>query len=228
MNSRNIVRLFMTTLIIGGVTAGLAGFVARWDQFAPMFSSFDLGEILSTFVWMFGVGLIFSVISQAGYFAYLTVHRFGLGIFRSASLWNAVQLVLVIFVLFDLVYLRFITFAEGEGLGSYLGLAILLLIVGLIVAYFKMKQTNKQAFIPALFFMTVVTILEWVPVLRVNDESWIYFMLLPLLVCNAYQLLILNKLIERSQRELESKRASKQKSGKQAIRKGNKQKVKTK
>jgi KinB signaling pathway activation protein len=52
--------------------------------------------------------------------------------------------------------------------------------------------------------------LEWIPVLSANDESWLYFMLFPLLVCNAYQLLVLSKLIERSQRELASKRGSKQ------------------
>lgn len=210
MNSRNIVRLFLTTLAVGGITAGIVGFIVRWDQFAPMFTSFDIGEVISTFVWLFGVGLIFSVISQAGYFAYLTIHRFGLGVFKSASLWNAVQLVLIVFVLFDLVYLRFITFGEGEGLGSYLALAVFLLLVGLITAYFKVKQTNKQAFVPAVFFMVVVTTLEWVPVLRVNNESWMYFMLFPLLACNAYQLLILNKLIERSQLELESKKARKE------------------
>lgn len=223
MNSRNIVRLFFTTLAVGGITAGIVGFIARWDQFAPMFRTFDIGEILSTFVWMFGVGLIFSVISQAGYFAYLTIHRFGLGIFKSAFLWNAIQLVLIGFVLFDLVYLRFITFGEGEGLGPYLALALFLLLVGSITAFFKVKQTNNQAFVPALFFMVVVTTVEWVPVLRVNNESWMYFMLFPLLACNAYQLLILNKLIKRSQLELESKKARKELNGA-----ANKQTLKTK
>ena len=34
-------------------------------------------------LWLFGIGLIFSLVSQMGFFAYLTVHRFGLGIFKS-------------------------------------------------------------------------------------------------------------------------------------------------
>ncbi|RFU61449.1 KinB-signaling pathway activation protein [Peribacillus glennii] len=213
MNSRNIVRLFLSTLAVGGFTAGIVGFAARWNEFAPMFTALDISEILSTFIWMFGVGLIFSVISQAGYFAYLTIHRFGLGIFKGPSLWNAVQLVLIVFVLFDLVYLRFITFGNGEGLGSYLGLAVFLLIIGSITAFIKGKQTNKQAFIPALFFMVVVTTVEWVPVLRVNNESWMLFMLFPLLACNAYQLLILNKLIAKSQQELENRKAKNKQTG---------------
>ncbi|MFJ7640746.1 KinB-signaling pathway activation protein [Peribacillus sp. NPDC097264] len=207
MNSRNLVRLFMTTLLIGGVTGGVVGFIARWSEFESYFTSLEITSILSTFVWLFGVGLIFSVISQAGFFAYLTIHRFGLGIFKSVYLWNAVQIVLIIFVLFDLVYLRYIKFESGEGLGSYISSAVVVLLIGLVTAYFKMKQTNRQAFIPALFFMVVATVLEWVPVLRTNDDGWLYFMLFPLLVCNAYQLMILNKLINQSQKELAGKKA---------------------
>jgi KinB signaling pathway activation protein len=42
--------------------------------------------------------------------------------------------------------------------------------------------------------MFVVTTIEWVPALRANEESWLYLMLIPLLICNAYQLLILHKI----------------------------------
>ncbi|KWW21612.1 MULTISPECIES: KinB-signaling pathway activation protein [Bacillaceae] len=210
MNSRNLVKLFFTTLLIGGITGGVVGFLARWGEFKPYFSSFEVSSILSTFIWLFGVGLIFSVISQAGFFAYLTIHRFGLGIFKSAYLWNAVQIVLILFVVFDLVYLRYLNFGAGEGISSYIVLALVVLAAAVVTAFFKMKQANGQSFIPALFFMVVFTVLEWLPVLNSNDEGWLYFMLFPLLVCNAYQLLVLSKLIERSQQELAGKRARKQ------------------
>lgn len=203
MNSRNWVKLFFSTLLVGGVTTGLVGFVVRWDEFEPFFSDFQLLEILSILAWLIGVGLIFSIISQMGFFAYLTVHRFGLGIFRSVKLWNQVQIFLIVLVLLDLVYLRYNAFAEkGDGVGSYIGLAILVAIPGVLVAYLKAKQTNRQAFVPALFFMVVVTILEWVPVLRVNEHSWLYLMVFPLIVCNAYQLLVLPRLTAASQRTI--------------------------
>jgi KinB signaling pathway activation protein len=196
VNSRNLVRLFFSTLILGGMTTGIVGFVVRWNEFEPFFSDFQIVEILSILAWLVGVGLIFSLISQMGFFAYLTVHRFGLGIFKSVKLWNSVQVVLIIFVLFDLVYLRFNAFSEkGDSLVPYLGLAFFIAICGLIAAYYKARQTNKEAFIPALFFMIVVTVLEWVPILRVNEESWLYLMIIPLLICNAYQLLALPKFI---------------------------------
>jgi KinB signaling pathway activation protein len=195
VNSRKWVRLFLTTLAIGGITTAIVGIIFNWTEYQKLLFRWDVVEILAVLMWHIGVGFIFSVISQAGFFAYLTVHRFGLGIFRSASLWNAVQVVLILFVLFDLVYFRYQVFAKkGESVISYILVALFLLVVGLVVAYIKSAQTNKGAFVPALFFMVVVTVIEWVPVLRINDRDWLYLMLFPLLVCNAYQLLILHKL----------------------------------
>lgn len=200
MTSRNWVKLFLTTLLIGGLTSGIVGFILRWSEFEQLLAKSDILEVISIVVWLMGMGLIFSVISQMGFFAYLTVHRFGLGIFRSASLWNKAQLVLIAFVLFDLVYFRHSFFAEkGESIIPYIFPALAILLFGLIIAWQKAKLTNKEAFIPALFFMIVVTVLEWMPAIRVNDKVWLYLMLITLLACNAYQLLMLHKLNESSE-----------------------------
>ncbi|PFB23626.1 KINB signaling pathway activation protein [Bacillus cereus] len=196
MNSRKWVRLFFTTLFLGGISTVIIGFVLEWDKYAKFFQNFDGKEILAVSFWLMGVGFIFSVISQMGFFAYLTIHRFGLGMFRSTSLWNAVQLFFIAFVLFDFVYLRSVLIANGEvSLGNNILVAGVLFVFGAIVAYIKSKETNRKAFVPALFFMVVVTILEWVPALRINDTDWLYLMVIPLLLCNAYQLLILHRLI---------------------------------
>lgn len=195
MNSRKWVRLFLTTLAIGGITTAVIGVILNWGEYEKLFSRLDVLEIAAVLMWHIGVGFIFSVISQMGFFAYLTIHRFGLGMFRSASLWNSVQVVLILFVLFDLVYFRYQVFAgKGESIVGYILVALFILVVGLAVAYVKSVQTNRGAFIPALFFMVVVTVIKWFPVLRINDKDWLYLMLLPLLICNAYQLLILHKL----------------------------------
>ncbi|PEG07335.1 KinB signaling pathway activation protein KbaA [Bacillus wiedmannii] len=196
MNSRKWVRLFFTTLFLGGISTVIIGFVLEWDKYVEFFQNFDGKEILAVSFWLMGVGFIFSVISQMGFFAYLTIHRFGLGMFRSPSLWNAVQLFFIAFVLFDFVYLRSVLIANGEvSLGNNILVAGVLFVFGAIVAYIKSKETNRKAFVPALFFMVVVTILEWVPALRINDTDWLYLMVIPLLLCNAYQLLILHRLI---------------------------------
>ena len=131
VNSRNWVRLFISTLLVGGVTTGIVGFALKWSEYKELFIAFDIIEIVSILFWLIGVGFIFSVISQMGFFAYLTVHRFGLGIFRSASIWNLAQIVLIVFVLFDLVYFRFQLFAaDGETITPYILLALYVLIVG--------------------------------------------------------------------------------------------------
>ncbi|MDP7993143.1 KinB signaling pathway activation protein KbaA [Bacillus sp. MHSD_36] len=203
MNSRKWVRLFFTTLFLGGISTVIIGFVLEWDKYAEFFQNLDGKEILAVSFWLMGVGFIFSVISQMGFFAYLTIHRFGLGMFRSPSLWNTVQLFFIAFVLFDFVYLRSVLIANGEvSLGNNILVAGVLFVFGAIVAYIKSKETNKKAFVPALFFMVVVTILEWVPALRINDTDWLYLMVIPLLLCNAYQLLILHRLIGKTSKSV--------------------------
>jgi len=215
VTSRNWVKLFINTCLIGGLTTAIVGLIVRWNEFQPIFADIKVVEILSVLVWLIVMGFLFSVISQMGFFAYLTVHRFGLGIFKSVSLWNGVQAVLTIFVLFDLVYLRYQSFAKsGDSILPYIGVAAFLLAVGLLVAWIKAKETNKEAFIPALFFMIVVTVIEWVPVLRVNEHSWFYLMLFALLVCNAYQILILHKLNAQSDRRREELAANPKAGGK--------------
>ena len=199
MTSRNWVYLFFTTLIIGAVSTIFVGFAVEWSKYSVFFTTFNIVEILSIAIWFIGVGFIFSLISQAGYFAYLTVHRFGMGMFK--SLWGSVQIVLTVFVLFDFIYLRYTTFAtEGDALLPYVIPAVLILVYGLIVAYYKVKQTNQTAFIPALFFISAITIIEWVPALRANERDWLLLMIFPLLICNTWQLFILHKLNQKSKK----------------------------
>jgi KinB signaling pathway activation protein len=208
VTSRNWVKLFLTTLSIGGLTTAIVGFIVRWSEFQPYFTELKIPDILSAIIWLIGMGFLFSVISQMGFFAYLTVHRFGLGIFKSAFLWNGVQVILILVVVSDFVYLRYISFAKaGDSILPYIGLAFLVLLISLAIAYFKMRQTNKGAFIPALFFMVVATIIEWVPVLRVNETSWVFLMMVTLFACNSYQILVLHKLNAQSEKERAGKTA---------------------
>ncbi|PPA68642.1 KinB-signaling pathway activation protein [Jeotgalibacillus proteolyticus] len=210
MTIRSWIRFFFMTLLVGGVTTGIVGIAVRWNELMNLLNGQDIVEVMSVIVWMVGVGMTFSVLSQMGYFAYLTIHQFGLSIFRSLKLWNAVQLVLVAFVIFDLVYFRFTTFAgQGESLLPYIGLAGFLLSVGLLVAYLKTRQASKSLFPSALFFMVVVTTLEWLPVLRSNEGYWLITIMFTLMATNAYQILSLPKYNQRSVKEREERLARK-------------------
>jgi KinB signaling pathway activation protein len=195
MSIKKWVYLFYTTLLIGGMVGVFTGVIIEREQFITSLKDGFTLDILFSVFWLFGISLIFSLISQMGFFAYLTVHRFGLGIFRSVSLWNAVQWLLIAIVFFDLIWLRYINFAkDNESIVPYVLTASFLLFTGIVVAYFKSKATNKGAFVPTLFFIVVVTTLEWFPVLRINDAKYLWLMLLPLLACNIWQVLILHRL----------------------------------
>ncbi len=210
MTSRNLVKLFINTLLVGGVTTAIIGLLVQWPKLQSYFVHFEIVNMVSAIIWLFAMGLLFSVISQLGFFAYLTIHRFGLGIFKSPSLWNAVQVVLILFALFDLIYLRYTNFAKsGDSILPFIVPALLLVVVGLVTAWLKSKQTNREAFIPALFFMIVVTLVEWVPVLRENAKNWFYTMVFALLACNAYQIIILHKLNAKSKQERQQRASQK-------------------
>ncbi|AFI26697.1 KinB signaling pathway activation protein [Bacillus sp. JS] len=198
MKSRGLVRFFFSILAVGALITSIVGFALKWGEYRGLFLTFEAGQIFSVLFWFIGVGMIFSVISQMGFFVFLTVHRFALEILRSSSLWNLLQLFFILFVAFDLMYVRFLFFGEsGDSMAGYAWLPLFLLIFGVITAYLKQKQSSKKTFVSSLFLMVVITALEWFPALRVNDEDWLYLMLFPLMACNAFQLLMLPKFAEK-------------------------------
>ncbi|WP_026702975.1 KinB-signaling pathway activation protein [Salibacterium aidingense] len=194
MNTRKLVYLFFSTLLIGSASGAIVGVLLDVETY---FS----GGILNFFfglLWMLGMSAAISLVAQMGYFAYLTLQRFALGLFKSVKLWNRVQIVLILFVLFDLIYLRYVSFAsEEETLLGYTVMPVLLLVYSAVVAYQKQRETNRETFFPAMFFMFVVTTIEWVPALTVdivNDTKWLWIYVTPLLAANTWQLLILHRL----------------------------------
>ncbi|MBP0727105.1 KinB-signaling pathway activation protein [Bacillus sp. RG28] len=197
MTSRKWVQFFMKTLVIGAIITLIIGLAFDVNEYALFIKR---GEYIKVALGLFGLllkGLLYSVYSQMGFFAYLTIHRFGLNFFKSIRLWNIVQSVFIIFALGDLIYLRYIDVAHGKGsILSYLIPSFALLVVGVVVASYKAKATNKDAFVPALFFMTVITIVEWIPALRINQQLEMFYMVTTLLVCNSYQLLTLHKTLK--------------------------------
>ena len=202
MGSRNWVRMFLTTLLIGAASTLITSFFVKWESYLEYLQPLDLFEILGLFLFFSALGLVFSLISQMGFFAYLTINQFGLGMFR--NFWTTIQVLLILFTLFDLVYFRYQA-AEGEAsVLPYILAALALFVYSWLVSWHKAKETNDKAFIPALFFMVVVTSIEWVPGLRAEGSDYSWLMIVSLLLCNTYQLLILHKLTDRKAVEEET------------------------
>ncbi|SET85351.1 KinB signaling pathway activation protein [Oceanobacillus limi] len=192
MNSRKVVGLFFKTLVIGGLTGLITSFFVFSKEYQNFLSPLDIMELVGLIIFSIGLGLVFSVVSQTGFFAYLFVNRLGLGLFR--TFWPTVQVLLIAFVVFDLVYFPYQATKGDVNILWYIAMALVLLGYGWVIAWIKAKETNKRAFIPALFFMVVITTVEWVPGLRTEGTDYAWLMIIPLLACNTYQLLILHRL----------------------------------
>lgn len=218
MTIRNWFKFFFNALWIGGFVTAITGLIVRWDFFSSYLQSGETWQFIGALLWMVFLGFTMSVVAQMGFFAYLTVHQFGVNIFRSLTLWNWVQLLIIIIVLFDLIFFRFrLTAEDTERSLLYLMLLASLVGVSAITAYLKAQWTKKHTLISALFFMIVITTLEWLPALMVrsgNIDTWVTILLFPLLAVNAYQILALpkyNTMSDEDKAKLEERRAARRK-----------------
>ncbi len=223
MTIRNWFKFFFNALWIGGFVTAVAGLIVRWEFFTNYLQAGEIGQFVGALLWMVFLGFTMSVVAQMGFFAYLTVHQFGVNIFKTLTLWNWVQLLIIMVVLFDLIFFRFrLTSEDTERSLLYLFLLATLMIVSGITAYLKAQWTKKHTLISALFFMIVITTLEWLPALMVregNIDTWVTILLFPLLAVNAYQMLALpkyNTMSDRDKERLEERRAARRKRAKTA------------
>ncbi len=216
MNSQKLVHMFFKTLFVGGLIGFIVSIFVNWSEYMKFINPFNGLELLGVILFFLGYALVFTVISQTGFFAYLFIHRFGENFFK--SFWPMVQILLVAFALFDMIYFS----SKGIPLLYKWGMVGVIVIVAVLISMIKARKTNFTAFIPAMFVMIVITALELSLVLRAGDVSFILLMLVPVLTANAYQLLILHKVTavdpehQRRMEERRKKRLAMQK-GKQTV-----------
>ncbi|WP_400164625.1 KinB-signaling pathway activation protein [Brevibacillus sp. TJ4] len=184
--------LFLTTLLLGGLGGILVGLVFDMDKMTEgSVANFLMGMLMYMLY-----GMTISIVSQMGFFAYMTVNYFAKTIISSASLWKSIQIFLVLFVFFDMVYLRYTMLNEDNSVWFYFIEPIMLLIVAVATAYGKASVTNRSAWVPTLFFMFVVTALEWIPALKQVGVHATLSMLVPLLFCNVWQVMQLHRVLK--------------------------------
>ncbi|MEG0386195.1 KinB-signaling pathway activation protein [Solibacillus cecembensis] len=224
MTIRNWFKFSFWALLIGGGVNAIASLVVRWSFFQPYLANGEFGEFLAAFVWMIFLGITMSVMAQAGFFAYLTLHQVGVNVFRSLTLWNWIQMLLIVIVLADIIIFRFAPGAETAGdwvIYSFL----LVVLVGLAIAtgLKKVKMTQKpHVLISTIFFMIVVTSLEWIIALmgrQDNIDVYVALLLFPLVAVNAFQILMLpkyNTQSEKDRKQLEARRKARKEAVKTA------------
>lgn len=184
--------LFWTTLLIGAGGAVVAGLALQAVNGRIEFKS--TADLFIYPLILFGYGMLVSVYSQLGFFAYLILNYMGTGVFRR-KVWQYIQLVLAVLALLELIFLR--TFVGGErNVVSDLILGIVILLTAIIVSYFKVRSTNSSAWIPTFFFMTAITIVETIGVLRIGVDSATVFIVIPLIASNTFQILMLHRILK--------------------------------
>lgn len=190
MNMKKWAFLFRTTLYVGGAVMLLTGL--SMQLFQQELKNFNGPvDIVLNIVQLVFSGFMVSVFAQMGFFAYLTLHNIALGIFKKS--WQYIQILITVFVLLDLMFLR-TWLGQERNLLSDILLGIAMLLIAIVVANYKARATNRLAFTPAMFFMIVVSTLEMISVLSVSQAAT-WFIFIPLVACNAYQMLVLHKLI---------------------------------
>lgn len=195
--------MFLHTLWIGWVVGFLTSLAVDFTVYKTYLSPFDGKELIGLFLFYSGKGLVYTVIAQTGFFAYLFVNLYGQNFFK--SFWPTVQVLIIAFVLFDIVYFT----SKDISLLFRIGLMLVILIGGIVIAIIKVRQTNRTAFIPALFVMVVILTLELSLVLRTGEVTEIILMLVPIFVATAFQLVMLHhvtKVDPEHQRRMEERR----------------------
>jgi len=192
MNLGKWISLFLSTVGIG-IAAALVVGVAVFS-INPEVSASEMGVegLLFNLLQTVTVGALLGAFSHMGFFAYLTVNLFAQGIFRNKLLWTYVQ---VFFIVVVAAYAAMLRVPEGESMLPYFVLPTLVVLGAYVVSRRKAAETNKKSFVPTMFFMTAVTLLEAVPALQQFNAYGTAMMVLPLFLCNAWQILRLHKIL---------------------------------
>jgi KinB signaling pathway activation protein len=198
---RRLVWLFFSTLGWGILSGLIVGIIlistdnefVLWEVSSPGLNTMNIINIALA-------GATISVVSQMGFFSYLIFRYIVVGIIRKQRIWEYIQLILIAEGILFLTHLRYLFFSIPRlSWMDSIALPVILLAIAIAVAYWKVKMTKASAFIPTLLFMFVVTIIEAIPALRLNSPPSYFFMLTPLLVCNAWQILQLHRIIRSEQ-----------------------------
>lgn len=203
MTLKYLIQFYRNTLLIGVIVTYISSLIFGYDKVTKYLVAGEVGEFIAASIWFVVVGLLVATISQLAYFIYLFINQLGIGIF--GKIWPHVQIVVTVFAIFDLVYFRFLRFGGTDQIISFIWLPIVVIIFAIITSNIKNKQSKKNLWIPSMFFMIVMTTVELIPFLRVEDTSWIYLTIFGLLLCNSYQLIMLPKYNELSLEERKKK-----------------------
>jgi len=193
LNLRKWMTLFGTTILMGGAASLITGIVMLLCD-----SSFRVVKTGDD--WLFNVlmmalaGLTFGAFAHMGFFAYLMLNYIARSIFKRPYLWVALQGFVAVFVLIEIAYW---TYDSDFPAVTFWAVPAALAAAAAAVSFWKVKETTAGAWVPTLFYMIAVTTIEAMPGFQSGKISSLVFSLVPLFVCNGYQILRLHRILEK-------------------------------
>ncbi|WP_373231685.1 KinB-signaling pathway activation protein [Cohnella sp.] len=190
MNLRKWMKLFGTTILIGALAAMVTGVCMQLTD--PDFRNIAADGWLYNILMMSLIGLTFGAFAHMGFFAYLMLNYISRSIFKRPYTWVALQGFIALFVLVEIAYW---TYDSNFPIYTFWVVPLLLLVASVVAAWRKTRETTEGAWIPTLFFLIVITVLEGIPAFRTGQISSLIFQLIPLFVCNVYQIMQLHRIL---------------------------------
>lgn len=192
MNLRKWMKLFGTTILIGALASVITGVCMQLND--SEYSHLGADEWLYNVFMMSLSGLTFGAFAHMGFFAYLMLNYIARSIFKSPYMWVALQSFITLFVLAEIAYW---TYGSNDlPAQTYWLLPVLLLLASTLIAWRKVTETSAGAWLPTLFFLIAITTLETIPSFQAKEGiSPLIFQMIPLFVCNAYQIMQLHRIL---------------------------------
>lgn len=190
LNLRKWMKLFGTTILIGAIVTVIGSVTIQ--LFNPDFRNVEASGWLSYILMMALIGMTFGAFSHMGFFAYMMLNYIARSIFKRPYSWVAIQGFIALFVLAEIAYW---TYDTNFPTHTFWGVPAALIVGSVAVAWMKVSQTNSGAWIPTIFFLVAITTMESVPVFKTGDISSLLYQLIPLFICNAYQIMQLHKIL---------------------------------
>ncbi|MBN2980463.1 MULTISPECIES: KinB-signaling pathway activation protein [Cohnella] len=190
MNLRKWMSLFGMSILIGSAAAVVVGGALQLMDLE--FRDVGTKGWLYNLFMMAIAGLSFGAFSHMGFFAYLMLNYISRSVFKRPYLWVAAQAFITLFVLAEIA---FWTYDSEFPAATFWLLPILLTGAAAAVAWRKAQETTAGAWIPTMFFMIAVTAVEALPSFRSGNIASLVFYMIPLFVCNTYQILKLHRIL---------------------------------
>ena len=198
MTLRKWAKLFGATLLVGALAYVATGVPLQASD--PEFRNVGFHGWMYNIWMMILSGLALGAVAHLGFFAYLMLNYVARSMLRKPYLWVALQGFTTVFALGELVY--WLAVEEGLSAAVKWTVPVALTAASVLVAWRKVRETSRGAWIPALFFLIVGTLVEAVPAFRVSFQEdnalSLALSLVPLFVCNAYQLMRLHRVLDRT------------------------------